>query len=1421
MAAVPRTQNRSGAGSSAGGGASGSSNSNNNNNNNASAHGRKHKGSSLTSWLKKGTAASSTSSSGADAKKLASPAEEIKMVFLRQLKLSSLELDGKHYHSVFTGAQIVDIILDHFKLPDRTLATNVASRMIDCSLYTHVSGPSVEPGAGGPVHSAAVIDSNAEIYTLTAEARALLKSIKYRNGDSLHRAKTQTRKHYRDFRSHLHPRSSDSQHSSNSGSLHSSHRTRGSISSRATSPGSSSNHVQTEPSSPPVPAPLDVQRAREMSMRVRRPRSLAESVASSHGGAGRSADSPSETLVSHGPLNANRTSDPGQQRCLSDGSLLTAAVDHPEQSSMPSIQLQGVDIPTGDLGSLLNTWTFVAETPTAPSAGSKDMADNASSTRHSSSDLPESGSKRGSGSTLDQVDQNRLSMGVDGSTAGSSNGDDDAAVVLPEPLLRMSRVSSMDWPSLGRAFVWQNRWAAMDVELNSQQQAKRASSASDHTINRRSSIPSLYDPLTALPQSSSSKGGDSLIGTRQPGPQAVHSFDDDWLADIGVRARQSRCSRYSRHSELVTEGQLTASAYLTGCFDWSMNSLATSRATSEYIPYGSGVQLQRNSPVDGPAYASWNRSHARRHSTGTQAFIPGALSEYGSSALHMLTPTTHRSSIAASETVDTVDDVSRSSMYLPSLSDAFPSDSGDIGRSEAGSADRAPSSAGVKLSETSIALSSIPNFPRPRYPASLVSRRSEVSFADTDSAQGSAMPMPVSTDQRHKREDAGSIRSTHHSKLMKGKSLRRRHISPGPLTAVAAASGAAGGSSSDTSERLSSTTTPSTPHEDKLVRLRTSKDKLAGMHRQEEVLASRRISCNMQLQLWRDTVSPLLLQTLSQETIAQQEAIFEIVSTEQGYLRDLELIDTVFVDPLLQGKVMPRPRASEFVQVLFYNYRDLIANSRELCASLVRRREEADSPVIQEMGDIFDEWASRLSVFIEYAVHVPEAQCELEAELLQNERMAQFLSEAEAEPQSRRLPVQSFIGRPATRFARYPLLLNAIIKRTTDSSEIQRLQSAVDKVKAALEEVDRLTGEASERLRIRQISQRLRLVSGARDSLALDSPSRQLIREGVLYSGDSSQVLVFLFDNSLIMAVEEKVTYAKGITRYVADERIIPISMLDVSVPVAETSALTGIREVLGLQSSAASATGTAASSSLARPGLLRDSASSASVKGRTSTNGSSTGGGASMGASSGASGGSVSGASPSRQPLSFVHIGCQSLSRTLLVSSEAERDQWVAAVSQRVCIPQTLVEAYTDARMLSDRDFVHGRAPLCSAPFVSLLSGCQMVLFGNKDGLHMGIYGVPTSVVRVSHVGNVSKIQIMKRYNMVIALSDSNLLVFSLSEIEKATAQVGAGVSGTRIASSVGFFDIGSYMGSPLVVLMKPRGSRSHFKCILPQLNP
>ncbi|KAJ2327180.1 hypothetical protein GGI00_004534, partial [Coemansia sp. RSA 2681] len=278
---------------------------------------RKHRGSPFTSWLKKGN-----SSLEANSKKLASPAEEIKLVFLRQLELSSFDFNGKHYHSVFTGGQIVDIILNHFGLPDRKLATNVASRLIDCSLYTHVSGPSSQGAATAA--AGLVIDSNAEMYTLTSDALAALKAL--HKGDTLQRAKTHTRRRYMELRGHLYTRSVDSQGTSSDGSSQ-----HGSAAGRASCEPACSSSSSSPLSQALRPPPLDLSAAH-----------LKGTAAAARAAAHLSdvSNSPSDTLVALGPG-------------ASGGGAAA------EEDAAAGLALREVCIPTGDFGGLLNTWSFL------------------------------------------------------------------------------------------------------------------------------------------------------------------------------------------------------------------------------------------------------------------------------------------------------------------------------------------------------------------------------------------------------------------------------------------------------------------------------------------------------------------------------------------------------------------------------------------------------------------------------------------------------------------------------------------------------------------------------------------------------------------------------------------------------------------------------------------------------------------------------------------------------------------------------------------------------------------------------------------------------------------------------------------------------------------------------------------------------
>ncbi|KAI7824221.1 CNH domain-containing protein [Kickxella alabastrina] len=1181
--------------------------------------GRKHKGAGFTSWLKKGSSSDST-----DAKKLASPAEEIKMVFLRQLELSSFELNGRHYHSVFTGAQIV-------------LASNVASRLIDCSLYTHVSGPSLasQSGESGLTNNnntsdGAVIDSNTEIYTLTSEALRALKAM--HKGEALHRAKTQTRKRYMDLREHLHPRileplnainrvstSTSATGNSASSDVSSNSNTNSGEMRKGSTDGGSIN-LANDTRSSNLPPPLDTSGARKMGafFREREP----------HISSGLPEELPEDTLVardsskmankdSHGRRKQNYlpiTPTTGDDDYAADGyGDMTASTDASGQAA----RLPDVKIPTGDFSGLLNTWSFVADGSLGFGKGSRNSL---------------------LGLMSQSTSRNQLSSAAhtaDASATGSLAG----PIATPAGSMREGLGEDYTVRVQGGLAVALRRRGLRreysDTELNLRIRRRR----DGRGMRMYSSAPNLNSVYSEM-QHSNHK---AVHRPSLPMPRILSQVQtlsrEDWALGNDEDMLMYMARRSSRFSDITI-----ASSY---------NGVRQPR----------GMLLDRSFSYSEASSDVW----PARSSIGSQ--FADIQSSVGDAEIDANIPSTYSSPVG-----------------------------GFVAEEDGGRQRSFSDPAGL------------PRLPRPTMNAL-------------------ALPRHSSQTKRQLRE----------------------YATPDPQGITRALS-------EDVSARASSATLGSTKRHSESVSIDDGA---------------------MQLQLWRDTVPVTLLRTLGSEAVAHQEAIFEFVSTEHAYLRDLELIDLIFVQPLLAAPhVLAREQAEEFLRTLFFNYKELIANSQALCEQL--RERQAESAVVAGLGDIIDKWADDLVVFVEYAVHVPEAQLALEGELLKSRAMAEFLASAEAAPGARRLPVQSFVGRAAARFARYPMLLDAIVRRAPTGEDASRLRSAAAKVRHALTEVDRRTGEGAAALRMRQINQRLQLSEGARESLGLESPVRRLVKEGVFIAGDGSQVLVFLFDNALVMAVEEKISYAKNVTRYIADSRIIPVSMLDAVVPPAEAGALSGIREALGLLGTG--------QTTAPRSTLLRHSSSATNMRPLRA------------------------GAS-----LSFVHIGCRALGRTLLVASDTERDAWLSTVRRRICMPQTLVEAYTELRLLSDRDFPQTRGPQCSAPFTAT-SGCRMVLFGNRDGMHLGIYGVPTSVVRISQCGSVSKIHVLPRYNMAVVLSDQILLVFSLSDIENSTANINStGLAGTKIASSVAFFDVGTYLGTPLIVLMKPRGGKSHFKCIQP----
>lgn len=121
--------------------------------------------------------------------------------------------------------------------------------------------------------------------------------------------------------------------------------------------------------------------------------------------------------------------------------------------------------------------------------------------------------------------------------------------------------------------------------------------------------------------------------------------------------------------------------------------------------------------------------------------------------------------------------------------------------------------------------------------------------------------------------------------------------------------------------------------------------------------------------------------------------IHKLISKEEQYAEDLDIVHSVFITPLRTAKppVIEPYRLDEFIEQVFSNILDLRENNRRLLEVMyVRQREQA--PVIQRIGDIFLDAATefRLAYPI-YVGHHPLAERRMKEELEANPKFRLFV----------------------------------------------------------------------------------------------------------------------------------------------------------------------------------------------------------------------------------------------------------------------------------------------------------------------------------------------------------------------------------------------------------------------------------------------
>ena len=295
-----------------------------------------------------------------------------------------------------------------------------------------------------------------------------------------------------------------------------------------------------------------------------------------------------------------------------------------------------------------------------------------------------------------------------------------------------------------------------------------------------------------------------------------------------------------------------------------------------------------------------------------------------------------------------------------------------------------------------------------------------------------------------------------------------------------------------------------------------------GLRRQQSS-ASLHADENDEQKLWINTVSKEVADSVGDREKKRQEVISELMYTERDFVKDLEYLRDFWMKPLrstnpANPSPIPEQRREKFIREVFSNCMEVHAVNSKLADQLTRRQQE--NPVVKNVGDIFLSFVPRFDPFIQYGANQLNGKYEFEKERQSNVAFSRFVDETERLKESRKLELNGYLTKPTTRLARYPLLLENVLKYTAeDNSDIQDIPKVIAIIKDILTKVNKESGKAENQHNLRQLSQQLKWNPGEKFDLKLLEEGRELVYKGPLKKGptDSSEVFVYLFNHALLL----------------------------------------------------------------------------------------------------------------------------------------------------------------------------------------------------------------------------------------------------------------------------------------------------------------
>eukprot|EP00158_Paraphelidium_tribonemae_P002923 Partr_v1_DN25782_c0_g1_i1_m74648 putative guanine nucleotide exchange factor len=260
----------------------------------------------------------------------------------------------------------------------------------------------------------------------------------------------------------------------------------------------------------------------------------------------------------------------------------------------------------------------------------------------------------------------------------------------------------------------------------------------------------------------------------------------------------------------------------------------------------------------------------------------------------------------------------------------------------------------------------------------------------------------------------------------------------------------------------------------------------------------------------------IFLAKLSKEEMHRQEVMHEIFSTEEDYLKDLQMVVDVYIKPLQELKL----KSNELTDI-FSNWQQLMPVNKTLFQEFVKCKRGA---LLEKMGEAFLKVADFLKLYTMYCGNHGKAVAAIQKLQKSDQKFMHFIKDIQNRDDYTGLNLESYLLKPVQRICKYPLLLREILKKTpAEHPDYKGLEMA----KAKIDEIVATVNERTKQVEV--MMKTLDALSRIKGGRKLHSPTTKFLHEGAAMLRFSADIDVnmhkfqlFLFNDILAMTKPSK-----------------------------------------------------------------------------------------------------------------------------------------------------------------------------------------------------------------------------------------------------------------------------------------------------------